>query len=151
MLRRVFKTSLAAAVAVMFITPATSARAQEGVPIAPELTGLGTLHMPVTTSVPEAQRFFDQGLRLLYAFNHAEAIRAFREAARLDPGLAMAHWGQALILGPNINAAMEPTDETPAYEAIRKAVAMKSGASAKEAILIDALSVRYSGKTEDRV
>ncbi len=65
MLRRVFRTVLAAAVAVMFIAPATSARAQESVPIAPELTGLGTLHRPVTNSLPQAQRFFDQGLRLL--------------------------------------------------------------------------------------
>ena len=64
-------------------------------PLAPELTGLGALHMPVTTPVPRAQLFFDQGMRLLYAFNHTEAIRAFREAARLDPELAMAYWGQA--------------------------------------------------------
>ena len=87
-------------VAAILIVPAASASAQDSGPIAPELTGLGTLHMPVTTSVPQAQRFFDQGLRLLYAFNHAEAIRAFREAARLDPGLAMAYWGWAIALGP---------------------------------------------------
>ena len=80
MFRRVTRTVLASAVAAILIVPATSVSAQEGGPIAPELTGLGTLHMPVTTSVPQAQRFFDQGLRLLYAFNHAEAIRAFREA-----------------------------------------------------------------------
>ena len=74
------------------------ARATEA--LAPELSGLGTLHVPVSTAVPRAQRFFDQGMRLLYAFNHAESIRAFREAARLDPSLAMAYWGQALALGP---------------------------------------------------
>ena len=90
--------------------------------LAPELTGLGTLHMPVTTSVPQAQRFFDQGLRLLYAFNHAEAIRAFREAARLDPGLAMAYWGQALALGPNLNAPMTQENGRQAYAAIRQAL-----------------------------
>jgi hypothetical protein len=92
MLPRVSKTVMALVVAaVVMIAQArgTSARAQAA-PIAPELTGLGTLHMPVTTSVAQAQRFFDQGLRLLYAFNHAEAIRAFRESARLDPDLAMA-------------------------------------------------------------
>src|SRR4030095_6868119 len=63
--------------------------------LAPELSGLGTLHVPVSTATPRAQRFFDQGMRLLYAFNHAESIRAFREAARLDPAPAMAYWGQA--------------------------------------------------------
>ena len=78
--------------------PAPSAR--DAAALAPELTGLGTLHVPVTTPVPRAQRFFNQGLRLLYAFNHAEALRAFREAARLDPALAMAYWGQAMALGP---------------------------------------------------
>src|SRR4029434_10378316 len=104
MLPRVSRTVLASVVAVAIMNvPAarTTARAQEA-PIAPELTGLGTLHMPVTTSVAQAHRFFDQGMRLLYAFNHAESIRAFREAARLDPGLAMAYWGTALALGANL-------------------------------------------------
>ena len=144
MLRRVFRTSLASAVAVMFIAPATSARAQESVPMAPELTGLGTLHMPVATSVPQAQRFFDQGLRLLYAFNHAEAIRAFREAARLDPGLAMAHWGQAIALGPNLNAPMTQENGRQAYAAIRQARALSSRATPREQALIEALLLRYA-------
>src|SRR6186713_2386448 len=144
MLRRVFRASLASAVAVMFIAPATSARAQESVPMAPELTGLGTQHMPVATSVPEAQRFFDQGLRLLYAFNHAEAIRAFREAARLDPGLAMAHWGQAIALGPNLNAPMTQEDGRQAYAAIRQARAWSSRATPREQALIEALLLRYA-------
>ena len=144
MLRRVFRASLASAVAVMFIAPATSARAQESVPMAPELTGLGTLHMPVATSVPQAQRFFDQGLRLLYAFNHAEAIRAFREAARLDPGLAMAHWGQAIALGPNLNAPMTQENGRQAYAAIRQARALSSRATPREQALIEALLLRYA-------
>ena len=79
--------------------------------------------MPVTTKTPQAQRFFDQGMRLLYAFNHAEAIRAFREAARLDPSLAMAYWGQALALGPNLNAPMTRESGRAAYVAIRAALA----------------------------
>ena len=91
--------------------------------LAPELSGLGTLHVPVSTAVPQAQRFFDQGMRLLYAFNHAEAIRAFREAARLDPRLAMAYWGQALALGPNLNAPMSRENGRAAYVAIRAALA----------------------------
>src|SRR5262245_18559167 len=77
-------------------------------PVAPILTGLGTHHRVVTTAVGPAQAFFDQGLRLLYAFNHAESLRAFREAARLDPDLAMAYWGQAMTLAPNLNAPMTP-------------------------------------------
>jgi len=130
-------------VAAILIAPATSA-AQEGGPIAPELTGLGTLHMPVTTSVPQAQRFFDQGLRLLYAFNHAEAIRAFREAARLDPGLAMAHWGRAIALGPNLNAPMTQENGRQAYAAIRQARALSSRATPREQTLIEALALRYA-------
>lgn len=144
MLRRVSRTVLTSVVAAMLIVPATSARAQEGVPIAPELTGLGTLHMPVTTSVPQAQRFFDQGLRLLYAFNHAEAIRAFREAARLDPGLAMAHWGRAIALGPNLNAPMTQENGRQAYAAIRQARALSDRATPREQALIEALALRYA-------
>ena len=66
----------------------------------------------------------NQGLNLAYAFNHAEARRAFREAARLDPTLAMAYWGQALVLGPNINAMMEPNDEPHADELVKKALSL---------------------------
>ena len=153
MLPRVSRTVLASVVAVAVMTaPAaqTSARAQEA-PIAPALTGLGTLHMPVTTSVAQAQRFFDQGLRLLYAFNHAESIRAFREAARLDPGLAMAYWGQALALGPNLNAPMTQDNGRQAYAAIQAAVARVAGVTPREQALIEALSRRYAADgTGDR-
>ena len=89
--------------------------------LAPRLQNLGTHTFPVSTKNAQAQLFINQGLNLSYAFNHAEAGRAFREAARLDPKLAMAYWGQALVLGPNINAAMEPADEAPAFAAIQKA------------------------------
>ena len=88
--------------------------------IAPRLQNLGAYAFPVSTKNEQAQLFINQGLNLSYAFNHAESGRAFREAARLDPNLAMAYWGQALVLGPNINAAMEPTDEAPAFEAIKQ-------------------------------
>src|SRR5262249_27493900 len=64
------------------------------------LDGLGNLHHKVSTTSPEAQRFFDQGLSLVYAFNHDEAVRSFRKAAELDPKLAMAWWGVAYALGP---------------------------------------------------
>jgi tetratricopeptide (TPR) repeat protein len=98
----------------------------------------------VTTSVPRAQRFFDQGMRLLYAFNHAEAIRAFREAARLDPAMAMAYWGQALALGPNLNAPMTKENGRQAFAAIRRAQERMRGSSAREQALIEALATRYA-------
>jgi hypothetical protein len=119
--------------------------------LAPRLQNLGTHVFPVSTRRPAAQRFVDQGLNLAYAFNHAEARRAFREAARLDPALAMAYWGQALVLGPNINALMEPNDEPHALELVRKAQALAAGASPRERALIDALATRYSGTPEHRV
>jgi pimeloyl-ACP methyl ester carboxylesterase len=122
--------------------PAPSARATDA--LAPELSGLGTLHVPVSTSAPKAQRFFDQGMRLLYAFNHGEAIRAFREAARLDPALAMAYWGQALALGPNLNAPMTRDSGRAAYIAIQAARTAAPRVTARERALIDALAVRYA-------
>ena len=83
---------------------------------------------PVSTRNKLAQQYINQGLNLSYAFNHAEAGRSFREAARLDPSLAMAYWGQALVLGPNINAMMEPEDEAPALELVQKAASLMAKA-----------------------
>lgn len=119
--------------------------------LAPRLQNVGKYVFPVSTKRARAQLFVNQGMNLSYAFNHAEAGRAFREAARIDPSLAMAYWGQALVLGPNINAAMEPTDEAPAYAAIAKARALAGGATPRERAFIDALAARYNGKPEDRV
>ncbi|HEY0004404.1 MAG TPA: hypothetical protein VGB17_06305, partial [Pyrinomonadaceae bacterium] len=99
---------------------------------------------PVSTSHAEAQKFFDQGLLLLYAFNHAEAIRSFKRAAELDPKLAMAHWGVGLALGPNINQGNDPEREKLAYEAARKAQSLASQASEAERAYISALAKRYS-------
>jgi tetratricopeptide (TPR) repeat protein len=118
--------------------------------LAPRLQNLGAHAFPVSTRNRQAQLFINQGLNLAYAFNHAEARRAFREAARLEPKLAMAYWGQALVLGPNINAAMEPNEEPNAFELVQQARSLKSGASAREQALIDALAERYSGKADDR-
>src|SRR3954462_8080103 len=87
--------------------------------VAPRLQKLGAHVFPVSTKNKQAQLFMNQGLNLAYAFNHAEAGRAFREAARLDPDLAMAYWGEALALGPNINAAMDPNNEAKALELIK--------------------------------
>lgn len=115
-------------------------------PIAPLLANLGSLHHPVSTSNARAQQFFDQGLRLVYAFNHAEAVRAFREAARLDPTLAMAHWGHAYALSPNVNDPITAEREQEAYGAIQRAAALATGASPVEQAYINALAKRFSSK-----
>ena len=118
--------------------------------MAPRLQSLGSHKFPVTTKSAEAQKFIDQGMNLSYGFNHAEAGRAFAEAARLDPRCAMAFWGQALVLGPNINVPMDPADEPKALALIGQAQALRSGASARERGYIDALARRYEGKPERR-
>lgn len=104
---------------------------------------LGTLSYKITTSNTRAQQYFDQGLRLAYAFNHLEAQRAFRMAQKLDPQCAMCFWGEALVLGPNINAPMEPSAVGPAWAAIERAKALAKHASPKEQALIEALAKRY--------
>ena len=119
-------------------------------PIAPRLQNLGVHKFPVSTRHARAQQFVNQGLNLAYGFNHAEAARAFAEAARLDPRLAMAYWGQALVLGPNINAPMNADDEPKALELVKKAVALKANATPRERAYIDALATRYTGKAENR-
>jgi len=113
-------------------------------PIAPALTGLGSLHMPVSTTVPEAQAFFNQGVRLLYAFNHQESRRAFEEAARLDPSLAMAWWGQAMTLAVNLNAPMPEENARLARDASNTAMRKRGSASLREQGLIEALATRFS-------
>jgi len=106
--------------------------------------GLGDVHHPVSTKSADAQKFFDQGLALVYAFNHDEAVRSFKNAAVLDPDLAMAYWGIALALGPNINLPIDADHEKAAYEAIQKAQALSVRAPEQEQAYIKALSNRYS-------
>src|SRR5688572_30639057 len=118
--------------------------------LAPRLQNLGVHAFPVATKSKKAQLFVNQGVNLAYGFNHAEAGRAFREAARLDPNCAMCYWGQAVVLGPNINVPMSPDDEPKAYELAQKAVAMKAKATPRERLYIDAVAKRYTGRTEDR-
>lgn len=108
------------------------------------MNNLGNMHYRVTTSVPQAQKFFDQGLRLAYAFNHEEAARAFRKARTLDPACAMCWWGEALVLGPNINAPMSPDAVPAALEAATRARAAASNATPKERALVEAVAARYS-------
>jgi len=121
-----------------------------GMPIAPRLQNLGVHAFPVTTNGKQAQLFMNQGVNLAYAFNHAEAARAFAEVARLAPETPMAYWGHAFVLGPNINATMNPDDEPKAYELAQKAKAMRDKATPRERAFIDAVVTRYTGRPEDR-
>src|SRR5713226_9900113 len=109
------------------------------------MSGLGAVHHPVSTKSPEAQRFFDQGLALIYGFNHEEALLSFQRAADLDPECAMAYWGIALAVGPNYNDA-EPdlNREKTAWDAISKARSLAAQATEPERGYIDALQKRYS-------
>src|SRR5918992_5523948 len=106
---------------------------------------LGGFHLPVRTSVPEAQKFFDQGMILVYGFNHDEAARAFRRAAELDPRMAMAQWGLALALGPNYNDTSIPAERMrAAHEAVQKGLALAAGGPAHEREYLEALAKRFS-------
>lgn len=105
---------------------AQPAPANGGVPL---YDNLGSFHYRISTRVPRAQAYFDQGLRLTFAFNHAEAIRAFEEAARIDPDCAMCYWGIAFALGSNINLPMPGEAVAPAYGAVQRAAALAGKAS----------------------
>jgi len=107
------------------------------------MPGLGDLHHPVSTKNPQAQQFFDQGLRLIYAFNHDEAARSFRRAAELDPKLAMAYWGIAEAVGPNYNDPASDDRFIEAHNAIQKAVDLSSNASPAEQAYIQAMALRF--------
>ncbi|HEM46462.1 MAG TPA: hypothetical protein ENO23_05380, partial [Alphaproteobacteria bacterium] len=113
---------------------------------APLFNDLGRHHRPVTTRSELAQRYFDQGLILAYGFNHAEALRSFAEASAQDPTCAMCAWGEAYVLGPNINKPMDDADVPAAFEASRRAARLASMASPVEQALIEALQDRYAGQ-----
>jgi len=118
-----------------------SGKTESGVRLMPDL---GEVYHPVTTNDREAQAFFDQGLKLVYGFNHDEARKAFQRAAAIDPKLAMAWWGVALTLGPNYNLPVDPEREKAGYDAAQQALSLKQNASELERAYIDALVVRYS-------
>ena len=134
----------------MIVATALLAAAAHGMPApaptqtVPLFDDLGTYHRPISTKKAEAQKYFDQGLRLAYGFNHDEAERAFREAARLDPKCGICWWGVALVLGPNINLPTDAERNARAVEAISKAKTKPARASKVERALIEALSARYS-------
>ena len=131
-------TALAILAATYPVVPVT---AQEAVPLYDDL---GDHHYAVTADGPRTQSYFDQGMRLYYAFNHAEAVRSFRAAQALDPGCAMCWWGEALAWGPNINLPMDSASGVAAYRAIREAEARAERANEKEQALIRALATRYA-------
>lgn len=124
---------------------------EEEVKQAPLFNNLGTLHFPITTDSDLAQKYFDQGIILAYGFNHEEAFRSFEESARLDSNCAMAYWGMAYVLGPNINLPMDAGVVHTAYEAIQKAISLLDDESKKEKDFVMSLSERYSAEAmEDR-
>ena len=118
---------------------------------APLLKGLGEHKHKISSDINGVQRYFNQGLIMSFAFNHAEAIRSFIGSQRLDPECAMCFWGEALALGPNINVnsdgkvIMSPENRIQAYKAINKALKLSKKSPEKEQDYIKALSVRYDG------
>jgi tetratricopeptide (TPR) repeat protein len=136
-----FMLSLTAWTAHADQPPEQTVKADDRVPL---FSNLGALHHPITTSSPQAQQYFNQGLRLVFAFNHEEAINSFREAARLDPQAAMPHWGIALALGPNINLPMASALEKQAVDEVQIAMKLAERVTQQERAYIEALATRYS-------
>ena len=120
---------------------ATSLPAQTPVKL---YTDLGTHQKSIGSKVPEAQKYFDQGLRLVYGFNHAEAIRSFTRATELDPACAMCWWGIAYAYGPHVNAGMDSASGVAAYQAAQKARALSSSAPRWQRAYIEAVVARYT-------
>jgi tetratricopeptide (TPR) repeat protein len=138
-------------VLLALLTIGNPAAGQSDDRIAPLLDGMGDHARPVATAEPLAQRYFDQGLVLSFAFNHAEAVRAFREAQRLDRTCAMCAWGEALARGPHVNAPMNPEDVPAAWSALQRAQALAGAESPANRVLIEALAARYVPEpVEDR-
>jgi len=123
---------------------AAATRPDKQEPRSPRFEGLGTLSYTITTASPDAQAFFDQGLRLFYAFNPGEAVASFRAASDADPACAMCFWGEALTLGPNLNAGMWDGNNPAALAAVDKAKALAANVTVREQALIDAIAARYA-------
>jgi len=128
---------------LVLCTAALAQHRSEGAKPATLMSGLSDLHHPVTTSNPQAQLFFDQGLRLIYAFNHDEAARSFQHAASLDPQMAMAYWGVAEAVGPNYNDPASEDRFKQAHEAIQKASDLSATSSPSEKSYIEAMAKRF--------
>src|SRR5437868_7358385 len=158
------KTILACLLASASLVPAQAGFAQahdsHGPPAPPDTLagwtkgaqlfhGLGAFHRKITTRSPLAQKYFDQGMRFIWAFNHDEATRSFAKAAQIDPRCASCYWGIALTLGPNYNMPMMSSPRARVgWEAVRKAEANARRATPVERALIDAVAKRYRGAGE---
>ena len=154
--------ALAAGIALYACSPKPVEPAKTELPLAeragaPLFEGMGDFHREITTSSPDAQKYFDQAMVLAFGFNHAESIRSFRAAQTLDPSCAMCFWGEALATGPNINvtangkAVMSADEQLAAYAALEKAIALAPGVTEPEQDLIHALEARYASEpVEDR-
>jgi tetratricopeptide (TPR) repeat protein len=116
----------------------------------PLFDNLGSMHRKIVTKSDRAQKYFDQGLRLTYGFNHEEAVKSFRAAQKADPDCAMCYWGEALALGPNINLPMDSSAAAPAYNAVQEAVRRADPQTAADRALIQALAKRYAQTNEKR-
>lgn len=114
----------------------------------PLYQNLGNLTFKISTQNSKSQDYFNQGLRLSFGFNHAEAQRAFQAAQKLDPNCAMCYWGEALVLGPNVNVPMMPEANAPALASLGKAMALKDSVAPYERVLIEALEKRYSANPD---
>ena len=121
---------------------------------APLFDNMGTFAMPITTADADAQKYFNQGMVLAFAFNHAESIRSFKAAQTLDPSCAMCFWGEALATGPNINVTskgkviMSAQERQNAFAALQKAISLSGSVSQQEQGYIKALSARYNGDVD---
>lgn len=131
----------------LLLAQAEAAPASQAGPI-PLYEDLTNSPFPVSTKDPQARRYFSQGLLLTYGFNHAGAVRSFREAQRLDPNCAICWWGEAMALGPNINAPMDERDRDAALNAMDRAMALRDRASPMERALIEAVARRYSREAD---
>jgi tetratricopeptide (TPR) repeat protein len=138
-----------ATILLIFVLCATLSAAAQNMqmpaPKPPELyPGMGTLHHKIATTNPEAQKFFDQGLTLVYGFNHEQAIRSFERASELDPNAPMPYWGKALALGPNYNVDVDPDREKGSFATIQIAKKLAANGPENERDYVDALAKRYS-------
>ena len=153
-MRAVFPLIALAVVAACTRAPETDAELVKRAG-APLFSGMGEYHRVIDTKDPGAQRYFDQGMMLAFGFNHAEAIRSFRAAQKLDPTCAMCFWGEALATGPNINvtakgkAIMSKDEQVAAFKALEQAVSREKGKPQVEQDLIQALTKRYSPQPVD--
>lgn len=134
---------------VLFAWAASPALAVEAGKAAPYFEDLDVHHHPITTDSEEAQRYFDHGLVLAFGFNHGEALRSFLHAAELDPDAAMAWWGAAWVLGPNINGAMDPARVPDAWKYLQRARAAAGGVTERERAYVEALAERYGPEPLD--